>query len=202
MNCILCRETGHKAISCSSLRAKTIDEAVNHWITNRLRKIYSSEEMNHSILWLLDSVHFRRLSLGDLAYLNRKWLWSWESYDKREMIAIFLAKKTIELFHIQKEKEGITNFQLRVDSRFWFHVMEDGHYQAEEWRRQNIVIRQERKPVKKGDGCPICLVEDVIEEEIREINCGHTFCWPCLERCVKTNPLCAMCREPIRVIYS
>jgi hypothetical protein len=202
MNCLLCREAGHKAIACSSLRAITIDEAVNHWITNRLIKIYSSEEMNAPILWLLDSAHFRRLSLGDLAYLNRKWVWGFESEDRRVLISVFLSKKTMELFYEQKEKEGITNFQLCVDSLYWIRVMEDGPEEAEEWRRKNMAIRRERKTVEKRDGCPICLLEEVIEEELREINCGHTFCSQCLERCVKTNPLCAMCREPIRVIYS
>lgn len=197
MNCILCRETGHTAVYCNSIRAKTIDEAVHHWVSNRLEQIYSSEEKNEPILWLMDSPHFKRLSLGDLIYLNRA---IYESEDRQELIALFLAEKTLLLFYEKKAKKCITDYQIYIDYKYWGFVMLYGKEHAEEWRRMNMFIRRRKKMFDKVGQCPICLDEEM--NNARLLNCGHTFCSTCTERCVKTNPLCALCREPIRVIYS
>jgi hypothetical protein len=71
MECLLCHKEGHTVFDCDSERAKTISEAVNHVIMLKLEYFYMYG--NRTIESIFESQHFRRLSLGDLIYLNRKW---------------------------------------------------------------------------------------------------------------------------------
>lgn len=44
--------------------------------------------------------------------------------------------------------------------------------------------------------CPICFNE-IHKDQICTTNCKHDFCYNCLDKCIKNNINCPMCRENI-----
>ena len=96
MSCILCKKEDHNVFHCNSIRAQTVDDAINHWVSNRLVHLYETEEYLHSIDWISQQSRFTRLTRGDLLYLIRNCIHQYVVPDqsKDACIDIFLSKKT------------------------------------------------------------------------------------------------------------
>lgn len=60
-------------------------------------------------------------------------------------------------------------------------------------------IDQDKEKIEKGNyittTCPICLDEDLKQNEIEYTNCGHGFCKGCIKEHKKVSDTCPVCRK-------
>jgi len=208
MECLLCHKEGHTVFDCDSERAKTMSEAVNHVIMLKLEYFYMYG--NRTIESIFESQHFRRLSLGDLIYLNRKWnVREIPNGTREKYICLFLCKMTATLFAINENVDHMQHM-LRIDVNYWHKRMTHSVEIATEWRNIQLAKIQKKIPqisyvvlsedVTKKYECAICFRDDLMESECERYQCSHIFCICCVANCLSTNPICSLCREPISQI--
>lgn len=54
--------------------------------------------------------------------------------------------------------------------------------------------------VVKEAECPICLYENLKENNFVQTKCGHKFCKKCTTKWLKIQNNCPMCREDIKIV--
>ncbi|WVF71338.1 hypothetical protein IAT40_006141 [Kwoniella sp. CBS 6097] len=63
--------------------------------------------------------------------------------------------------------------------------------------KKNELIKKLRQYVADDTECGVCYDEEAFGKRPCITDCGHAFCYPCIERCLLGVPLCPMDRHPI-----
>jgi hypothetical protein len=67
----------------------------------------------------------------------------------------------------------------------------------------NHVTKEIKETPVKIDECSICYM-NITDSNVVELNCNHQFCGNCVNELfkLKCEPMCALCREPIKNVSS
>jgi hypothetical protein len=209
--CLLCHKENHTAYHCNSLRAQTVDEAVNHWIYHKLQQIYSVELYeDRKIKKLAEAHHMTRLSIGDLLFLMRNVIdpknmeeFS-KMYTKSQYICLFLGYKTRELLqtHYNSFSENVIK-RLSIDARYWTMCAKSGVEEAERLRAIDLYEELPNADVPNEFECAVCYGETFTRGEMATFQCSHWFCRGCIRQMIDRGLVCPLCREPVeQVIYT
>ena len=140
MSCLCCQSYTHYTAECTSTRAQTIQDAVSHWIMNRLQQLYTTTATSipntDSVHWLATSHHMTRLSRGDLFYLMSDVLYADPMYMKERLIYIYSLQTMALLSNLQgklfvKSPHENTNRHCILESFIeWRQHQHSGRYMA------------------------------------------------------------------------
>jgi hypothetical protein len=207
MQCLICNSREHTVLQCNSNRARSIDDAINHWLHHRLVQLYSSKECLSSIHWLALSHHFIRLSIGDLLYLNR---FSMVGHARHStLIYMLLYYKTYEFYNANRENSQYSIQSkkiMRIDVAYWHRLMTRTFtVEYAEEKRQTKLAETIYQTINTFDthdtiDCPICLNETIHKKNTHQYNCNHSICSLCSEQLLHRCDRCPLCREQIRMI--
>lgn len=203
VSCSICKSISHNVFNCDSNRAKTVDEAVNHWLSNRLIQIYITGENKKEIYWICKSPHFSRLTIGDLLYLNRDVLNGETRLSKERLIYLFIytSMRNMCIDAFSKKTRGY----ILIDIKYWFLLFQRKSTPEllEENRQTQIKnseysIRSLSNVLKKEIDCPICLNDGITKYCV--YNCNHIICIDCSDELINRDSICPLCRSEIKGI--
>ena len=193
--CLLCHKEGHNAFCWDSSRSHTINEAMTHWMSNRLHQIYTS---NMSLTGA-QSRRFDRLSVGDLLFLLREFIDDKNRaefakiYNKNQLICFLFAYETRRFLreNIATISENVKK-RISIDIRYWIARAKMTVEDADRLRILDII-----GPCVPSN-CGVCLREEICRVEMISFVCAHSFCQECVDRIMRTTERkCPFCRQPI-----
>ena len=213
MSCELCRERGHIAFECNSNRSRTIDEAVNHWMSHKLSQYQWNYGRNVIKEKLLEAYHIRRLSKGDFLYLLRDFIYNlnWFQfsimYSREQYMCFYLGYKIREYMNSigYTGLNDSTKLRIRADAKYWFNRAYFGQTRADElWTIDLIGYNPPDINLNniQTDECAVCLRENIERCDMAIFSCGHNFCTGCSNRMMMSiTPLrCPLCRVHVNQI--
>jgi DNA-directed RNA polymerase subunit RPC12/RpoP len=194
--CLLCHKEGHTAFYCDSARAHTVEEAMSHWMYNRLCQLYSTRGSVEGLL----TQRFDRLSAGDLLYLMREYVDDKNKsefakmYNKNQLICFLLAHTTRHFLriHFADLTEDVKK-RISIDIRYWIA-------RAKMSLEDAVILRllEIAGPCVPTE-CGVCLRDGLCRGEMVSFECAHSFCGECVDRMSAGAGefKCPLCRERV-----
>jgi len=218
MQCLCCQSQTHTTSQCTSTRAQTINDAVSHWILNRLEQLYrttaTTMATNDSVHWLATTHHMTRLSIGDLLYLMRDILLDNPRYMKERLIYIYLHYMVWTFYQTyEMDYSPRVRRRIQIDIAFWHHLSNGGGINvAEEIRRQQLQESASYQIVEHRVSnseetitidCAVCWNVEIMRKNTHQYNCTHVFCTLCSESLLENEEetvKCPLCRSTVQTI--
>jgi len=212
MPCLCCHSHTHDTIECTSTRAQTVNEAVSHWIMNRLQQLYmtTTTTNNDTIHWLATSPHMTRLSKGDLLYLMRDILLDDPRYAKERLIYIYLHYMVWIFYQMYKmDYSAKVQRRITIDIAYWHNLSNGGGInEAEEIRRHQLqempyqIVEQRINAAEYTIDCAVCWNEGIMQKNTHQYNCHHSFCTTCSETLLENEEdvECPLCRSSVQTV--
>lgn len=206
MPCLFCHTETHDTRDCTSNRARTVNEAVSHWIFAQLQHIYTADNSN-SVYWLARANHLTRLSTGDLIYLMRDIMVDDPRYIVQRLIHTYLHF-IVWTFYQAYHNDYSTKVQKRIkaDIRFWYNLANSvcSLNEAEEIRFTELKPPYEVVKLPNTSECiqcAVCLNDGITTKNTHRYNCAHSFCLICSQTLLERENLqCPLCRGPIETV--
>lgn len=211
--CELCQKEGHIVFACDSDRARTVDEAVNHWFSISMNQYQWNSAQNVHKELFIETNHIRRLSKGDLLYLLRgfidplNWCEFSKMYSRDQYACFYLGYKTREFIgsEVYTRMNESSKLRVKADMQYWLNR---AHFDKEVADELWLIDLAEYNPSDTGIGviqtsnCPVCLREELEQGEMAVFSCGHNFCSGCSHTMVlQIRPLlCPLCRSHVNQI--
>lgn len=216
MYCYVCRLNGHTFDECNSEHAKTIGEAVPHWLSHKFIRLYSSSDYQNDILWLSKESNFTKLSKGDLLYLNREHYTDDPRLSNEIMIYDFIKHQLIMFYELNNENSIFSKRQLQqiqIDCKYWYMltipfkynyeitvITRVQHmYQLDNPYENNTTIisysinsdHTKYNSTVKTEltelECPVCLENNFKKIDCIELQCTHYLCKSCFNDIVQRD---------------
>ena len=221
MYCCVCGSYGHTFEECNSEHAKTISEAVPHWLSHKFIKLYSSCDYQNDILWLSRESNFTKLSKGDLLYLNREHYTDDPRLSNEIMIYDFI-KHQLMILYINESNNQNSIFskrqlqQIQIDYNYWYMLTIPFKYEKTQktrleqmyqldnpYENNTIIILDEinsdnidDSTIKAELECPVCLENNLKKTDCTKLECSHYLCTSCFNGIVQRDIYvkCPLCR--------
>lgn len=218
MSCLCCQSYTHYTAECTSTRAQTIQDAVSHWIMNRLQQLYTTTATSiantDSVHWLATSHHMTRLSRGDLLYLMSDVLYADPMYTKERLIYIYIHYRLWHFYQTYKATYSErVRMRIQIDIAYWSHLSNgDSINTAEDIWRQQLqelvpyqIVEQRVSNTEETItiDCAVCWNEGIMRKNTHKYNCTHAFCALCSESLLENEEeiaKCPLCRSTIQTI--